>query len=72
MARERRVTQQRVGSIHRCEPRGWVPGFPRPLPILQSDAFDRSRLRTVIADPDRSSSIDRLAFQERLEPWLRA
>ena len=31
------------------EPRGSEPGFRRPLLIIQGDAFNRSRLPTVIA-----------------------
>jgi len=31
------------------EPRGSEPGYRRPLLIVQDDAFNRSRLRTVIA-----------------------
>jgi len=31
------------------EPRGSEPGFRRPLLIVQDDAFNQSRLRTVIA-----------------------
>jgi mRNA interferase MazF len=31
------------------EPRGSGPGFRRPLLIVQDDAFNRSRLRTVVA-----------------------
>lgn len=31
-----------------AEPVGSAPGFRRPLLIVQSDAFNRSRLRTVI------------------------
>jgi mRNA interferase MazF len=31
------------------EPAGSEPGFPRPLLIVQDDAFNRSRIRTVIA-----------------------
>lgn len=30
-------------------PRGSEPGFRRPVLIVQSDAFNRSRIRTVIA-----------------------
>lgn len=30
------------------EPRGAEPGFRRPILIVQSDAFNRSRLRTVL------------------------
>ena len=31
-----------------AEPRGSEPGYRHPLLILQADAFNRSRLRTVI------------------------
>jgi mRNA interferase MazF len=31
------------------EPEGSEPGFRRPVLIVQSDAFNRSRIRTVIA-----------------------
>jgi mRNA interferase MazF len=31
------------------EPRGSEPGFRRPLMIVQDDAFNRSRIRTVVA-----------------------
>ena len=31
------------------EPLGSEPGFRRPVLIVQSDAFNRSRLRTVVA-----------------------
>jgi len=31
------------------EPEGSEPGYNRPVLIVQSDAFNRSRLRTVIA-----------------------
>jgi mRNA interferase MazF len=31
------------------EPDGSEPGFPRPVLIVQADAFNRSRLQTVIA-----------------------
>ena len=31
------------------DPAGSEPGFRRPLLIVQSDAFNRSRLRTVLA-----------------------
>ena len=31
------------------EPRGSEPGFRRPLLVVQDDAFNRSRLRTVVA-----------------------
>ena len=31
------------------EPKGSQPGFRRPVLIVQSDAFNRSRIRTVIA-----------------------
>ncbi|HYH83427.1 MAG TPA: type II toxin-antitoxin system PemK/MazF family toxin [Longimicrobium sp.] len=32
-----------------AEPRGSEPGFRRPLLIVQSDAFNRSRVSTVLA-----------------------
>ncbi len=31
------------------EPRGSEPGFRRPVAIVQTDSFNRSRLRTVMA-----------------------
>ncbi len=31
-----------------AEPRGSEPGFRRPILVLQADAFNRSRLQTVI------------------------
>ena len=31
------------------EPRGSSPGFRRPLVVVQTDAFNRSRIQTVIA-----------------------
>lgn len=31
------------------EPRGSGPGFRRPVLVVQSDSFNRSRLRTVLA-----------------------
>jgi len=31
------------------EPRGAEPGFPRPILIVQSDAFNRSSIQTVVA-----------------------
>ena len=31
------------------EPRGAKPGFRRPLVVIQSDAFNRSRIQTTIA-----------------------
>lgn len=30
------------------EPRGSEPGFRRPVMVIQADAFNRSRIRTVI------------------------
>jgi mRNA interferase MazF len=32
-----------------AEPRGSEPGFRRPVLVVQSDAFNRSRIRTVVA-----------------------
>ena len=31
------------------EPRGSEPGYRRPIAVVQSDAFNRSRLATVVA-----------------------
>jgi len=31
------------------EPTGSAPGFRRPILVVQSDAFNRSRIRTVVA-----------------------
>ena len=30
------------------EPRGSAPGFKRPLVVIQADAFNRSRIQTVV------------------------
>jgi mRNA interferase MazF len=30
------------------EPRGFEPGFRRPVLVVQADAFNRSKLRTVV------------------------
>ena len=30
------------------DPRGSEPGFPHPVLVVQSDAFNRSRLRTIL------------------------
>ena len=38
------------------EPRGVETGFRRPLLVVQDDAFNRSRIRTVIAVVLASSS----------------
>jgi mRNA interferase MazF len=32
-----------------AEPRGSEPGFRRPLLIVQADAFNRSRIQTIVA-----------------------
>lgn len=31
------------------DPQGSAPGFRRPLLVVQSDAFNRSRIRTIVA-----------------------
>lgn len=38
-----------VWWAHLNEPRGSEPGYRRPIIILQADAFNRSRLSTVLA-----------------------
>ena len=42
------VTRRDVWWADLDEPRGSEPGFPHPLLIIQADAFNRSRLRTVL------------------------
>ncbi len=37
-----------VRSAELSEPRGAEPGFRRPVVVMQSDAFNRSRIGTVI------------------------
>ena len=43
------VERGQIWSAHLGEPEGSEPGYNRPVLIVQSDAFNRSRLRTVIA-----------------------
>ena len=43
------VERGQVWSADLGEPEGSEPGYNRPVLIVQSDAFNRSRLRTVIA-----------------------
>ena len=43
------VERGQVWWAHLDEPRGSKPGFRRPLLVVQDDAFNRSRIRTVIA-----------------------
>ncbi len=43
------VERGQVWTADLGEPEGSEPGFNRPVLIVQSDAFNRSRLRTVIA-----------------------
>ena len=42
------VARREVWWADLDEPRGSEPGFPHPLLIVQADAFNRSRLRTVL------------------------
>ncbi len=43
------VERGQVWSADLGEPEGSEPGYSRPVLIIQSDAFNRSRLHTVIA-----------------------
>ena len=43
------VERGQVWWTHLGEPSGSEPGFRRPVLIVQSDAFNRSRLHTVLA-----------------------
>ena len=43
------VERGQIWSADLGEPEGSEPGYSRPVLIVQSDAFNRSRLRTVIA-----------------------
>ena len=42
------VSRREVWWASLAEPRGSAPGFRRPILIVQADAFNRSRLRTVL------------------------
>jgi len=42
------VARREVWWADLDEPRGSEPGFPHPLLVVQADAFNRSRLRTVL------------------------
>ncbi len=43
------VERGQIWSADLGEPEGSEPGYHRPVLIIQSDAFNRSRLHTVIA-----------------------
>ena len=43
------VERGQIWSADLGEPEGSEPGYNRPVLIMQSDAFNRSRLHTVIA-----------------------
>ncbi len=42
------VARREVWWADLDEPRGSAPGFRRPILIVQADAFNRSRLRTIL------------------------
>lgn len=42
------VARREVWWAELVEPRASEPGFRRPIVVIQADAFNRSRLRTVI------------------------
>lgn len=43
------IDRRRVVWADLPDPRGSEPGYRRPLLIVQADAFNRSRIRTVVA-----------------------
>ena len=42
------VARREVWWADLDEPRGSEPGHPRPILVVQADAFNRSRLRTIL------------------------
>ncbi len=42
------ITRGEIWWADLAEPRGSEPGFRHPILVLQADAFNRSRLRTVV------------------------
>ena len=42
------ITRGEIWWTDLAEPRGSEPGFRHPILILQADAFNRSRIRTVV------------------------
>ena len=45
------LSQRQIWWVDLPEPLGSEVGFRRPVAIVQSDAFNRSRLRTVVCVP---------------------
>jgi len=45
------ISQGEVWWVELGEPTGSVPGFRRPVVIVQSDAINRSRIATVVCVP---------------------
>jgi mRNA interferase MazF len=45
------ITQGDVWWADLAEPAGSQPGFRRPVVVVQSDAFNRSTIRTVVCVP---------------------
>ncbi len=45
------ISQGDVWWADLAEPVGSVPGYRRPVIVVQSDSFNRSSLRTVVAVP---------------------
>jgi mRNA interferase MazF len=43
------VERGAIWWVDLAEPRGSEPGFRRPLLIVQADAFNRSRIQTIVA-----------------------
>jgi len=49
------ITQGEVWWANLHEPSGSEPGFRRPVVVVQGDAFNRSRIATVVCVPLTSS-----------------
>jgi mRNA interferase MazF len=45
------ISQGDVWWADLAEPRGCEPGFRRPVVVVQSDSFNRSRISTVVCIP---------------------
>lgn len=45
------ISQGEVWWADLAEPRGSEPGFRRPVVVVQSDSFNRSRIATVVCVP---------------------
>ena len=51
------ISQGEVWWADLSEPTGSGPGFRRPVVVIQSDAFNRSRIATVVCIPLTSNTV---------------